>query len=132
MHGGGIAIGDLLVLLLMLWLLMLLWLLYPIFHYTVSRYAERFTHDRSCACGMCITLVPYLKRLLDMNLDEKKCKGKVGILFCRIDSALINNSQPASRPASHTYGSSPLMYYACLPPQAQPSPARTIPMASAS
>lgn len=30
MHGGGIAIGDLLVLL--LWLL-LLWLLYPIFHY---------------------------------------------------------------------------------------------------
>lgn len=30
MHGGGIAIGDLLVLL----LLLLLWLLYPIFHYT--------------------------------------------------------------------------------------------------
>lgn len=28
MHGGGIAIGDLLV------LLLLLWLLYPIFHYT--------------------------------------------------------------------------------------------------
>lgn len=37
MHGGGIAIGDLLVLLLsLLWLLwlLLLWLLYPIFHYT--------------------------------------------------------------------------------------------------
>lgn len=37
MHGGGIAIGDLLVLLwllLLLWLwLLLLWLLYPIFYY---------------------------------------------------------------------------------------------------
>lgn len=38
MHGGRIAIGDLLVLLLLLLLLLLLWLwlwlLYPIFHYT--------------------------------------------------------------------------------------------------
>lgn len=38
MHGGGIAIGDLLVLVLLLSLLWLslLWLLYPIFHYIVS------------------------------------------------------------------------------------------------
>lgn len=48
MHGGGIAIGDLLVLLLLLWLwLLLLWLLYPIFHYLHKcrlevKYAERF------------------------------------------------------------------------------------------
>lgn len=37
MHGGGIAIGGLLVLLLLSLLLLLLlwlWLLYPIFHYT--------------------------------------------------------------------------------------------------
>lgn len=40
MHGGGIAIGDLLVLVvlvLLLSLLSLLWLLYPIFHYTKCR-----------------------------------------------------------------------------------------------
>lgn len=46
MHGGGIAIGDLLVLVVLVLLLWLLWLLYPIFHYTKCRlevkYAERF------------------------------------------------------------------------------------------
>lgn len=77
MHGGGIAIRDLLGLLLLslLWLLMLLWLLYPIFHYTSVDCMQRdSTHDRSCGMCMCITLVPYLKRLLDMNLDERSVR----------------------------------------------------------
>lgn len=52
-HGGGIAIGDLLVLVLLLWLL--LWLLYPIFHYlhkcrlSIVGMQRDSTHDRSCA-----------------------------------------------------------------------------------
>lgn len=77
MHGGGIAIGDLLVLLLLLLLsLLMLWLLYPIFHYTSVDCMQRdSTHDRSCACGMCMCItLPYLKRLLGMNLDERSVR----------------------------------------------------------
>lgn len=58
MHGGGIAIGDLLVLLWLL-LVLLLWLLYPIFHYLtqvsiggkVCREIPRMTGHVHVACA---------------------------------------------------------------------------------
>lgn len=51
------------------------------------------------------------------EFGRKKCKVYFSAGLTR------HSSTTASQPASHTYGSSPLMY-ACLPPQAQPSPAQ--------
>lgn len=48
------------------------------------------------ACGMCITLVPYLKRLLGVNLDERSVR------YTFLQDLTRHSSTTASQPAIHT------------------------------